>query len=66
MKEKLWLTKQPAELKTAKNLRPRVQTQSAARRRQAVLRSFMLGGGGVGSAPSHSWAGSALRLWGGP
>lgn len=66
MKEKLWLTKQPAELKTAKNLRPRVQTQSAARRRQAILRRFMLGGGIVGSALSHSWAGSALSLWGGP
>lgn len=41
---------------------PRVQTQSAARRRQAILRRFMLGGGIVGSALSHSWAGSALSL----
>lgn len=51
--------------KKPKNLPPTVQTQSTARKKAAIPRSFMLGGGGGGggvSSPLHSWAGSALSL----
>lgn len=45
---------------------PTAQTQSAARKEQAIPRSFMLGGAGAVSSASHSWAGSALSRRGRP
>lgn len=47
--------------KKPKNLPPTVQTQSTARKKKAVPRSFMLGCSAVSSALC-SWAGSALTL----
>ena len=38
--------------KKPKNLPPTVQTQSTARKKQAVPRSFMLGAGGDGAVSS--------------